>query len=72
MTGPTTLRAAGLRMRELQREYFRIRSRDTLIASKAAEKEFDRLLADHALPATAVADHGIPSGVPGPGGAKPE
>lgn len=34
----------GRRMRELQRDYFRTRSRETLIESKAAEKEFDQLL----------------------------
>lgn len=36
--------AAAHRVRQLQREYFRTRSRDMLIASKEAEKTLDRLL----------------------------
>lgn len=39
---------AGQRMRTLQREYFKTRNRDVLVASKDAEREFDRL-ADEAL-----------------------
>lgn len=39
------LAAAGRRMRDLQREYFKTRDRGVLIASKEAEKAFDTMLA---------------------------
>lgn len=40
-----SLVCAGLEMRTLQREYFRTRTKDALIASKEAERQFDRMLA---------------------------
>lgn len=42
--GAQPIVAAGRQMRELQRQYFKTRARDTLVASKEAEREFDRLL----------------------------
>lgn len=34
---------AGAKMRQLQKEYFKTRSKEILVASKQAEKEFDQL-----------------------------
>jgi hypothetical protein len=34
---------AGIRMRQAQRHYFKVRTQEALVASKQAEKEFDDL-----------------------------